>query len=205
MRRMSNRLISKDPLVAFRAWLQPCRNTGKKDGALAPDGLLFANRACLHVVRWALLLLTIFGAAGIAQAQAMPASIAGTWRIVKILPTHNPQCWDADRASTLVGSTLKYRQGSMTWQGGQVDIPEALSRELSKRKFQDEYKVDLAELGIHTEPVTEIDLQHEDADITGATTEVPGDTIVLAGPGRIVVSSCGVFYEALRVSRAVTR
>ncbi len=139
------------------------------------------------------------------DAQAMPASIAGTWRIVKILPTHNPQCWDADRAKTLVGSTLKYRQGFMTWQGGEVDIPEALSRELSKRKFQDEYKVDLAELGIHTEPVTEIDLQHEDADITGATTEVPGDTIVLAGPGRIVVSSCGVFYEAVRVSRAVTR
>jgi hypothetical protein len=58
--------------------------------------------------------------------------------------------------------------------------------------------VDLAELGIRTEQVTEIDLQHEDADITGATTEVPGDTVVIAGPGRIVVSACGVFYEAVR-------
>ncbi len=140
-----------------------------------------------------------------ANAQAMPASITGSWRIVKILPTHNPQCWDADRAKTLVGSTLKYRQGAMIWQGGAVDIPEALSRELSKRKFEDEYKVDLAELGIHGEPVTEIDLQHEDADITGATTEVPGDTVVLAGPGRIVVSACGVFYEAVRVSRSAAK
>jgi hypothetical protein len=135
----------------------------------------------------------------------MPASIVGTWRIVRILPTSNPQCWDADRARTLLGTTLKYRSRAMTWQGGEVEIPEALSRELSKRKFQDEYKVDLAELGIRTEPVTEIDLQHEDADITGATTEVPGDTIVLAGPGRIVVSACGVFYEAVRVLRSAAK
>ncbi len=138
-------------------------------------------------------------------AQGMPASIAGSWRIVKILPTTNPQCWDAERARTLVGSTLKYRQGSMTWQGGEVDIPEALSRELSRREFQDEYKVDLGDLGIHTGSVTEIDLQHEDADITGATTEVPGDTIVLAGPGRMVVSACGVFYEAVRATRMASR
>jgi hypothetical protein len=141
----------------------------------------------------------------IVHAQAMPASIIGSWRIVKILPTTNPQCWDAERAKTLVGSTLKYRQGSMIWQGGEVDIPEALSRELSQRKFHDEYKVDFGDLGIHAGSVTEIDLQHEDADITGATTEVPGDTIVLAGPGRIVVSACGVFYEAVRATRMASR
>jgi hypothetical protein len=88
----------------------------------------------------------------------------------------------------------------MTWQGGEVAVPEALSRTISRRKFQDEYKVDLVDLGIHAQSVTEIDLQHEDADITGATTEVPGDTIVLAGPSRIVVSACGVFYEAVRVT-----
>jgi hypothetical protein len=144
--------------------------------------------------------------AGVAQAQAMPASITGSWRITKILPTHNPACWDEDRAKSLVGSTLKYRQGAMIWQKSQVSVPEALSRILSRRKFQNEYKVDLVDLGIRTETVTEIDLQHEDADITGATTEVPGDTIVLAGPGRIVVSACGVFYEAVRTgSRAAGR
>jgi len=41
-------------------------------------------------------------------------------------------------------------------------------------------------------------MQHEDADITGATTEVPGDSVLLAGPSRIIVSACGVFFEARR-------
>jgi hypothetical protein len=140
------------------------------------------------------------------SAQEMPVSITGLWRITKVLPTHNPACWDKEQAAKLVGSTLRYQQGSMVWQGGSVEVPEALSRTLSRRKFQDEYKVDLSELGIKAESVTEIDLQHEDADITGATTEVPGDTVVLAGPGRIVVSACGVFYEAVRAAaRAAAR
>jgi len=135
-----------------------------------------------------------------AHAQSMPASIAGKWRIAKILPTHNPQCWDEDRSRSLLGTTLVYQAGAMAWQGGAEPVTDALSRTLSRRKFQDEYKVDLPELGIAAASVTEIDLQHEDADITGATTEVPGDTIVLAGPGRIVVSACGVFYSAIRVT-----
>jgi hypothetical protein len=135
---------------------------------------------------------------------SMPSSIAGKWRIVKILPTHNPQCWDEDRAKSLLGTTLTYQSGAMAWQGGPEPILEpvsaALSRTLSRQKVQDEYKVDLPELGINAASVVEIDLQHEDADITGATTEVPGDTIILAGPGRIVVSACGVFYSAVRVT-----
>ena len=152
-----------------------------------------------RLVRIGALLGIVLGAgATSARAQAMAPAVLGSWRITRILPTHNPACWDADRAKTLVGSTLRYRQGAMSWQGGSVDIPEALTRTLSRRKFQDEYKVDFAELGIRAESITEIDLQHEDADITGASTEVPGDTIVLAGPGRIVVSACGVFYEAVR-------
>jgi hypothetical protein len=136
------------------------------------------------------------------HAQAIPASIAGRWRIVRILPTKNVQCWDADRAKTLVGSTLVYQSHAMVWQGGTAAISEALTRSISRRKFLDEYTVNFDELGIHAESITEIDLQHEDADITGASTEIPGDTIVLAGPGRIVVSACGVFYSAVRVVAA---
>ena len=130
----------------------------------------------------------------------MPASVTGKWRIVKILPTTNAQCWDEAQARTLIGSTLIYQAKAMVWKGGVEPISAALSRTLTRSSFQDEYKVSLPELGITGPTVEEIDLQHEDADVTSATTEVPGDTILLGGPGRIVVSACGVFYSAVRVA-----
>ena len=138
-------------------------------------------------------------AAAFPNPQSMPLAIRGEWRIVKILPTANVACWDNDRAKTLLNSTLRYAPGAMHWRGGEVPIPEVLTRTLTAGDFLDEYKVRFTELGIHTPSVTEIDLQHEDADITGATTEVPGDTILLAAPGRIVVSACGIFFSAVRV------
>ena len=141
-----------------------------------------------------------FIGASSATAQSMPASLNGKWRIVKVLRTHNAQCWDEARARSLIGTLLVYRAHAMVWQGGAVPITDALSRMLSRSKFQNEYRVEFPELGIATGSVEEIDLQHEDADITGATNEVPGDTILIAGPGRIVVSSCGVFYAAVRVT-----
>ena len=146
--------------------------------------------------------LFLFGlalAAAFPNPQSMPPAIRGEWRIVKIIPTNNVTCWDNDRAKALLNSTLRYAPGAMTWKGGEVSIPEALTRDLTADKFLEEYKVRFTELGIHAPSVTEIDLQHEDADITGATTEVPGDTILLAGPGRIVVSACGVFFSAVKV------
>ena len=54
------------------------------------------------------------------------------------------------------------------------------------------------QLGIRAHAVLEVDLQHEDMDITGATTEVPGDAVLLAAPNRIIVSACGVYFEATR-------
>ena len=128
----------------------------------------------------------------------MPRDVTGSWRISRILPTHNAACWGNEQARPLLGTTLRYRPGAMHWKGGDVAIAEALSRTLTGSSYLNEYKVSLAELGIHATSATEIDLQHEDADITGATTEVPGDTVLLAGPNRIIVSACGVYFEALR-------
>lgn len=196
--------------LRFRAFLFSSHLSAYRGGVAASAGgaLLCSQKkairgdSSLKIRRLAVvlaLLAWLLGAAS-APAQLIPASLNGKWRIVKILPTHNPQCWDEERARTLIGTLMVYQAHAMVWQGGAVPIADALSRTLSRRKFHDEYRVELAELGIAADAVEEIDLQHEDADITGATTEVPGDTILITGPGRIVVSSCGVFYAAVRVT-----
>lgn len=133
----------------------------------------------------------------------VPARLQGTWRITRSLPTHAVACWDDTRARQLLHTNLVYRPHSMHWRGGEVPLQDAFTREITAQEFRQENTgADFAQLGIHTSPITEVDLQHEDTDITGATTEVPGDSILLATPNRIIISACHVFYEATRLTEA---
>jgi hypothetical protein len=136
-------------------------------------------------------------------AEPLPASLVGTWKITRVLPSTSAACWSASQAQPLLGSTLVYRGDSMRWQGGEVPLQDVLTRSVTAAEFRKENSTlgtppEFAELGIHAQRVTEVDLQHDDADITGATTEVPGDTVLIVAPNRIVVSACGVFFEATR-------
>jgi hypothetical protein len=135
----------------------------------------------------------------ITHAQAIPPTLTGTWRITKILPTRNIQCWSADRAKTLLGTTLRYAPYRLTSLAGKTPVSQALTRTLSLSKFQVDYNVNLSDLGIVTPDVNEIALQHKDSAFTGATTRVPGDTVLLVSPTHIVISACGVFYSAIKV------
>lgn len=146
------------------------------------------------------------------SAEPLPSELAGTWKITRVLPTKNTACWSSEQAQPLVGSTLTYGSSAMRWRGGVVPLEGITTREVTEKEFREENSgaegsADFTQLGIHSHTVLEVDMQHEDADITGASTEVPGDSILLVGPGRIVVSACGVYFEATRagVQRAVAR
>jgi hypothetical protein len=136
-------------------------------------------------------------------AQTLPSQLAGSWKITRVMPTHNTACWDATQAQPLLGSTLYYSSTAMRWRGGEVPLQGITMRmvtgaQFKKENFGDSGAADFVQLGIHSGSVLEVDMQHEDADITGATTEVPGDSVLIAGPNRIIVSACGVFFEARR-------
>ncbi len=140
--------------------------------------------------------------------ERLPQQVAGTWRITRVLPARSgAACWSDKEAQPLVGSLLEYSQHTMRWQGGSVPLHGVTTRAVSSSDLAEEApaaegraRLTLADLGIQAKGVTEVNLQHEDMDITGATTEVPGDSILVAGPGRIVVSACGVYLEARRLA-----
>ena len=138
--------------------------------------------------------------------ERLPPQVAGTWRIVRILPVRANACWSEKDAQPLVGSLLQYSPHEMRWRGGAVPLTGITTRSVSSGDLADETSagsgpaLTLADLGIRSRGVLEVNMQHDDADITGSTTEVPGDSVLLAGPGRIVVSACGVYMEAHRVS-----
>jgi len=136
-------------------------------------------------------------------AQSLPSQLAGSWKITHLLPTHNTACWDTTQAQPLLGSTLVYGATAMRWRGGEVPLQGITMRmvtgaEFKKENSGDDGAADFMQLGIRSGSVLEVDMQHEDADITGASTEVPGDSVLIAGPNRIIVSACGVFFEARR-------
>ena len=142
------------------------------------------------------------------SAEPLPRALAGSWRITRVLPTTNMTCMDRQQALPqvalpLVGSTLTYRAGSLHWRGGSVHVDEITTRDVSADQFRKENPgqktpATFAQLGIRANTVTEVDFQHEDADVIPATTEIPGDSVLMAGPNRIVVSACGVYFEATR-------
>ncbi|WP_263380854.1 hypothetical protein [Granulicella paludicola] len=138
------------------------------------------------------------------HAEPLPAQLKGTWRITKLLPTTNIGCWTADQAASLVGSSLVYGPRSMTWKGGTVPLLGVSTRLVDTDDVKSESgggakAADFTQLKIGKDNVLEVNLQHDDADITGASTEVPGDSVLLAAPNRIVASACGVYFEATRV------
>lgn len=142
------------------------------------------------------------------SAEPLPRRLQGAWRITRVLPTSNTACWGRKQAQPLIGSILTYRDDSLRWRGGTVPLEDVSTRTVTADEFSKENggsagsdrAASFTQLGIHFRTVLEVDLQHQDMDITGATTEVPGDSVLLAGPNRIIVSACGVFFEATRAS-----
>ena len=160
-------------------------------------------------VRALLLLLGMWVALppGALAQDSLPLAVAGTWRIVRVLPVRSGSaCWTEEQAKPLVGSLLTYSASALRWRGGVVPLTGVTTRlvgtaELAQEESRGDRALTLADLGFHERQVREVNLQHEDADVTGATTEVPGDSVLMAGPGRLVLSACGVYLEARRPAR----
>lgn len=158
--------------------------------------------------RWAWMAVIVASAVS-TSAEPLPPRLAGTWRIQRILPTSNETCWSNKEARPLVGSLLTYSRTALRWKGGSVPLTGISTRTLTAEEFLKENggsggAARFEQLGIRSHAVLEVDLQHEDMDITGATTEVPGDSVLLAAPNRIVVSACGVYFEATRAAAVST-
>src|ERR1700735_1700831 len=111
----------------------------------------------LRIPASALLFLLLPGTTAPLAAQylgSLPSSLAGTWRITRVLPTTNSTCWSRQDALPLLGSTLTYRRSSMRWRGGEVPLTDVSLREISNEEFREENAgpqspADFAQLGIH--------------------------------------------------------
>ena len=55
------------------------------------------------------------------------------------------------------------------------------------------------QLGINAPDVKQVTIEHPPAEITKATTEIPGDVLLLKNRNTVVFSVCNIYFEAKRL------
>ena len=142
-----------------------------------------------------------------AVAQGMPNQILGKWRIVREVPTSAISCWGATEAKAILQTEIEYTSDTFRWRNVVTKDPRVEVAALTAQQFHDENsggsvnssQVSFRQLGIKTRKVVQIAILHPPAEITGATTEIPGDTILVKDKNTILFSVCNLYFEAKRM------
>jgi hypothetical protein len=157
---------------------------------------------------WWLLLLLGVGLS--ASARDIPKELWGKWRIARILPAQTVSCWGDKEEKAILGMEIEYRAQLLRWQTIEANHVDAEMREVTAEQFETQNsspsasgsQVNFRQLGIRAASVRQVLIEHDDVQITGATTEVPGDDVLIKRKNVIVLSVCNVYFEAKRISTA---
>lgn len=143
-----------------------------------------------------------------AFAQPIPREIWGKWVVRRDLPTHMISCWGDEDARKLVGTEIEYSAELFRWKDVVTKNPIAVTTVITAQQFHDAYSgkgagssdVTFAEIGINAGQAKEIRIRHRAAHISDATTEIPGDDVLVRDQDTIIFSVCSVFFEAKRAT-----
>jgi hypothetical protein len=146
-------------------------------------------------------------AGGVATAQNIPQELYGKWAIQRELPTRTISCWGEKEAKAIIGSEIEYAADSFRWKTVMVDRPRVEVKVVSADQFEHENsspsvngsQVSFRQLGIHAPEAKQVTIGHPPAEITKATTEIPGDLLLVKNRNTIIFSVCNVYFEAKRL------
>ncbi len=139
-------------------------------------------------------------------AQDIPQELVGKWVVQRELPTRTISCWGEKEAKAIIGTEIEYTVDSFRWKHTVVKHPTVTVAVVSAEQFQHESsspsvngsQVSFRQLGIDAPEMKQVSINHAPAEIAGATTEIPGDDVLLKNPNAIVFSVCNVYFEAKR-------
>jgi uncharacterized protein YecT (DUF1311 family) len=137
---------------------------------------------------------------------AIPHELVGRWTVVRTLPTKTISCWGETEAKTVIGTEIVYTADSLQWKDSSAKNPKVTKNVISARDFAlnnsgggaNDSNVSFKQLGISAPRATQITIEHPDANITGGTTEIPGDVVLLRDPTHIIFSLCNLYFLAER-------
>lgn len=153
---------------------------------------------------WLYLLLAFQSAA--TASHDIPPQLRGDWTVTRLIPTRTISCWGQREAIRLIGTTVHYSTDSFWWKKHKVPNATVGTRSLTAFQFRVEYsgggaadsEIDFNQLGIRTQSATIVKIQHQAANITGGSTEIPGDWVLLKNKNTIILSVCNLYFEARR-------
>lgn len=154
--------------------------------------------------------ILFLGLAQVAPAQEIPNILWGQWTIQRMLPTRSISCWGQAESDALIGTTLEYSRELFRWQNVVVRIPAVEVTQITAERFarvfsgagKNSSQVDFEQLGIDQPQTVQVVVRHSSAQITGGTVEIPGDYVLVKDEKTILVTACGVWFEATRDSAA---
>ena len=141
-------------------------------------------------------------------AQNIPQELVGKWVIHRELPTGTISCWGEKEARAIIGTEIEYTADSFRWRHIVVKHPTIDVAVVRAGQFPRENsspsvngsQVSFRQLGISASEIKQVSISHAPAEITRATTEIPGDVALLKNHNAIVFSVCNVYFEAKRLS-----
>ena len=141
------------------------------------------------------------------SAQNIPQELVGKWLIKRDLPTRTICGWGEKETHAILGTEIEYTADSFRWKDIVVKNPTVELTVVTAEQFQRDNsspsvkgsQVSFRQLGINTVKVKQVGINHEPAKITGATTEIPGDVVLLKDRSTIIFSVCNVYFEAKRL------
>jgi uncharacterized protein len=137
----------------------------------------------------------------------IPQQLWGKWVIGKVVPTRNVSCWDQRQADALVGTNLEYRADAFAWNGKTISNSGSKTSTLQAKDFESNNggsggAADFHQLGIQSNAVLQIEIQHPDASVYDKSAEccaeIPGETVMITGDRTFIFGVCGVYYGASR-------
>jgi hypothetical protein len=142
------------------------------------------------------------------SAQEIPREIWGKWVVRRVLPAGTISCWGDTEARKLLGTEIEYSAEFFRWKDVTIKNPAAEATFITANQLHDDNsgkgtnssQVTFRQLGIKVGSSKQIKISHPPANITGATSEIPGDLILVKDRTTIVISACNVYFEAKRAS-----
>ncbi len=138
--------------------------------------------------------------------QGIPKQLWGRWTIDREVPASTIACWGDKEARGIIGTEIEYGPEIFRWKDTVTKHPNVQAAVVSAEQFHGENsghganssQATFRQLGIKDAETTEITIKHPDANITGSTTEIPGDVVLIKDQNTVVFSVCNVYFEAKR-------